>query len=284
LIRYIANLTPEDISDPVEVDCEPRCDFAASYEVSKLPALKSLEREVLGCDYGGTSWTTIDQVAHIVSSLRLGPEARLLEAGSGSGWPGIYLSRISGCSVTLLDLPLIALTQAGERAADDGILDRVHCVSASATAMPFDTGSFECISHSDVLCCLPDKRDMLEECRRVIGETGRMHFSVIRPGRGLTSGELARAIDTGPPFVEIDGRYSELLPATGWRVTERLDVSTSFADTLQRFVAGFEDNAQELEQALGASEFYDVVRRRKRQIKAVRAGILQRFVFVAAAA
>ena len=45
---------------------DPRCDFAGSYELSRLPAVKALERDVLGCDYGGTSWTTVHQIPHLV--------------------------------------------------------------------------------------------------------------------------------------------------------------------------------------------------------------------------
>lgn len=29
-----------------------------AYELSRLPAMRRVEESVLGCDYGGTSWTT----------------------------------------------------------------------------------------------------------------------------------------------------------------------------------------------------------------------------------
>lgn len=266
------------------MEIDPRCDFAGSYEVSSLPAVRALERSVLGCDYGGTSWTTVHQIEHIVSSLQLTPGRRLLELGCGSGWPGLYLSLITGCRVTLLDIPLIALRLARKRAALDDISERVDLVNASATMLPFAAGTFEVISHSDVLCCLPEKPEMLRECRRVVPESGRMHFSVIQAAHGLGAGDLARAIELGPPFVEVQGHYSDLLRETGWRMVGHVDVTAEYADTLARLVTGLEAGAGVLKDAFGVAEFADTVKRRSQQLELVRAGILRRLVFVAAAA
>jgi hypothetical protein len=68
-----------------------RCDFAHNYERSSLPAVRELEQRVLGCDYGGTSWTTREQADHIAEALELGPGMQLREVGAGSGWPGLWV-------------------------------------------------------------------------------------------------------------------------------------------------------------------------------------------------
>jgi SAM-dependent methyltransferase len=161
--------------------------FAESYEVSNLPAMREVERSVLGCDYGGTSWTTSAQAQQIVELLNLQPGQHVLDIGAGSGWPGLYLADTSGCAVTLLDLPVNALAKARERAREDGIDDRVITVAASGAALPFADDSFEAISHSDVLCCLPEKIEMLEECRRVATDGANMLFSVIAVAPQLTA-------------------------------------------------------------------------------------------------
>ncbi len=159
--------------------------FAASYEVSNLPAMREVERKVLGCDYGGTSWTTDGQAKQIVDLLDLQPGLHVLDIGAGSGWPGLYLADTSGCDVTLLDLPVNALAKARDRAQRDGIEDRVITVAASGAALPFADSSFEAISHSDVLCCLPEKIEMLEECRRIATDGAHMLFSVIATAQDI---------------------------------------------------------------------------------------------------
>ncbi|MFQ5983753.1 MAG: SAM-dependent methyltransferase, partial [Woeseiaceae bacterium] len=128
---------------------DERCDFAGHYELSQMPAVRELERNVLGCDYGGTSWTTRSQVDHIVESLELAPGTHLLEIGAGSGWPGLFLGRTTGCDVTLLDIPLNALKQAAKRAGAENMIEQIRLVAASGTALPFGGASFDRISHSD---------------------------------------------------------------------------------------------------------------------------------------
>ena len=72
---------------------------------------------------------------------------------------------------------------------------------ADAAGLPFRAASFDALSHSDVLCCLREKRAVLQACRRVIRGAGRMVFSVISVAPGLLSGDYARAVANGPEFI-----------------------------------------------------------------------------------
>ena len=72
------------------------CDFAGNYDLSKLPEIKRLERSALGCDYGGTSWTTRLQVDGIVESLALSSSSRLLDIGSGVWLAGPVIGQAVG--------------------------------------------------------------------------------------------------------------------------------------------------------------------------------------------
>jgi SAM-dependent methyltransferase len=262
------------------MDCNQQCDFSANYALSCLPAVKALEREVLGCDFGGTSWTTRDQASEIMLSLALDSDSNLLEIGCGAGWPGLYLSRSTGCAVTLLDLPLVALNQAAERAELDQMRDQVSIVNASGTTLPFADNCFSCISHSDVLCCLPEKREMLRECRRVATVGARMHFSAIQPAADLSAMDHQRAVETGPPFVEVPGGYSRLLRESGWAILDRIDVSAEYGNTLQKLVAGLRSDTQALRDAFGAEELRELWLHREEQLEFVEKGLLERIVFV----
>ena len=261
---------------------DPRCDFAVTYERSRLPAVRELERNVLGCDYGGTSWTTRAQADHIAESLELQPGMQLLEVGAGSGWPGLLLGSMTGCNVTLLDIPLNALTQALERAAEDKISEQVRAVAASGTALPFEDASFDRLSHSDVLCCLQEKLEMLRECRRVATEGARMHFSVILPAPNISPSEYQEALDVGPPFVDAPVGYEPLLQESGWHILDRIDVSSEYRQTLQKLVDSMTSNTAELQAAFG-DEFVNQRQRRENQVALIERGILQREVFVTSA-
>ena len=211
-----------------------RCDLVGNYEFSRLPEIRKLEQSVLGCDYGGTSWTTRQQVDVIVELLQLNPDTQLLDIGSGSGWPGLLLGKLSGCNVTLLDIPLNALLEAKERAAHNDMTEKVDIVAGSGTSLPFRDQSFDRVSHSDVLCCLPEKLELLNEARRVARDGAGMHFSVILPTTGLSTEEHDEVLETGPPFVGVDGDYRDLMHGSGWRVVECQDVTGEYEDSLLR--------------------------------------------------
>lgn len=263
------------------MNCEQGCDFVADYECSALPAVKALERDVLGSDYGGTSYTTKRQADDALAALNLNPESRLLEVGSGSGWPSLYLSDQSGCDATLLDMPLIALEHAAQRAATDKIDGQVTLVNGSGTALPFADACFDRLSHSDVLCCLPEKLEMLCECRRVATDDARMHFFVIEPAHDLSEQDHKRALEVGPPFVDVAGGYRPLLDASRWNLLQQIDITQEFGDTIEKLIAGLKASSPELQEAYGADELRKSLLSNDEQLDLARANKLQRFVYIA---
>jgi cyclopropane fatty-acyl-phospholipid synthase-like methyltransferase len=141
---------------PGELDMLKR--FAAVYERAMTPTMKAIERKVCGCDYGGNSWLSRAQADDLGARLGLGPAKRLLDLGAGSGWPAIYLANTFGCQAMLVDLPEIGLRIAQQRAAADGIAERIETLVADAADLPFAAESFDAVSHCDLLCCLVQKR------------------------------------------------------------------------------------------------------------------------------
>lgn len=111
-----------------------------------------VERIVIGADYGADGYTTLDQADDLARRLRLRPGERLLELGSGRGWPGLYLAQTTCCHVTLTDLPLDGLRDARQRAAQEGLADRCHVAAAEGAALPFAADAFDAIVHADVMC------------------------------------------------------------------------------------------------------------------------------------
>lgn len=249
--------------------------FADSYELSSLPAMRRVEQAVLGCDFGGTSWTTSRQADRVAGSLALGPGRRLLEIGAGSGWPGLYFAASTGCHVTLLDLPENALAKATSRAEDEGIADRVVAVSASAAAMPFDEETFDVVSHSDVLCCLPEKAEVLAECRRVARAGATMHFSVIAVPIGLDPETRQEAIETGPPFVDSTAPYPEMIEKAGWQILAHENVTEEYRRSLGVLADAFDED-KDLAQSLGTEVVREASAHRRQQIAAIEAGWLIR--------
>jgi SAM-dependent methyltransferase len=120
--------------------------------VRRSDAFLEIEREALGTDYGATSWTDREEARSLAAILDLDPGTRALELGAGSGWPGIFLARATGCDVTLVDLPREGLRMARRRAADEGVSEHCRGLVADGARLPFPDRSFDAVYHCDVLC------------------------------------------------------------------------------------------------------------------------------------
>ncbi len=255
--------------------------FAARYRVSGADIIQEIERATCGCDYGATSWTTREEADRVARLLGLGPGKKLLDIGSGSGWPALYFARTTGCDVALTDLPLEGLRHAATRATAENLPGECAFAVADAAALPFPDGCFDAISHSDVLCCLMPKAAALKECRRVLAPDGCMVFTVISVIPGLESREYEKAVASGPPFVAADAPYSELLAQAGWRIVERWDITGPFLETLRSVYGKETEHADALREVIGTEALADKMGRRERAIAGVEGGLLQRELFVA---
>ena len=258
-----------------------RCEFERSYELSRSPILRELERSICGCDYGATSWTSRAEAHRMADHLRLGPGVQLLEVGAGAGWPGLYLAQLTGCDVTLADVPFTGLRLASGRASEDRLDEQVRIVAADGARLPFRDGAFAAVSHSDVLCCMPAKLDMLRECRRIAHKGASMAFSVIALSPDLSEPERKIALEGSPPFVEAPAEYSVLLGQSGWRLVERTDVTAEFARALRALLHGMRSRAVALTELLGPEEFAEREEYRQAGVTATSRGLLRRELFVA---
>ncbi len=256
--------------------------FESLYARAQSPVMLTIERSVCGCDYGGNSWTTQAEAERMAARLALHPGVRLLDLGAGSGWPGLYMGKASGCDVILVDLSVAGIRIAAKRAGNDGMPGSVWAAVADAAALPFPDGSFDAISHSDLLCCLRQKRSVLAACRRVIRRQGRMAFTVISVAPGLSAGQYRRAVANGPDFIETGTDYATLLAQTGWMVTGREDITAAYAASCRHQLHADEAQKDGLVALIGASAFAERVDGWRSKLPAICDNLLRREFFAAA--
>jgi SAM-dependent methyltransferase len=134
-------------------EAQARALFQERYRNTPSPLTRQIEQRVIGGDWGANGFTTMDQADTLARELHLSAADRLLDVGSGRGWPGLYLAARTGCRVVLTDLPLEGLRVAANRSTtSEGLLARTGVVAAAASGLPFQAGSFDVIIHTDVLC------------------------------------------------------------------------------------------------------------------------------------
>ena len=133
----------------IKDELQARALFDQRYGAALPPIACQIGQRVIGGDWGANGYTTMDQADTLAHELHLSATDRLLDLGTGRGWPGLYLATRTGCQVVLTDLPLEGLRVAANR---EGLAARTAVVAAAASALPFQAGSFDAVIHTDVLC------------------------------------------------------------------------------------------------------------------------------------
>ncbi len=86
----------------------------------------------------------------MAEACALTPGDRLLDIGSGAGWPGIYIAAKTGAGVVLSDIPVEGHRVARRRLEADGVDGDV--VVATGRHLPFRGETFTAVVSSDVFC------------------------------------------------------------------------------------------------------------------------------------
>jgi len=133
-------------------EAQARALFQERYRNPPSRLIRQIEQQVIGGDWGANGFTTMTQADTLGRELGLSAGDRLLDLGSGRGWPGLYLAARTGCAVVLTDLPLEALLVAADRAISKGLAARTGVVAAAASGLPFRANSFDVVIQTDVLC------------------------------------------------------------------------------------------------------------------------------------
>ena len=133
-------------------ELQARALFQQRYRNTPSLVVCQIEQRVIGGDWGANGYTTMAQADTLARGLGLSAGDRLLDLGTGRGWPGLYLAARTGCRVVLADLPLEGLRVAADRAAAEGLAARAGVVVAAASGLPFRAGTFDAVIHTDVLC------------------------------------------------------------------------------------------------------------------------------------
>lgn len=136
----------ETVSEFVGLDEE----FRERFLVVTNPAMIRAERRVTGGDYGATGHTTVTQADHLARRLQLGEGRKLLDIGSGSGWPANYIAKSTGCTAFLADPTTEGMIVAAERSRRDAIGS--FAVVADGDLLPFRSRAFDACSSSDAFC------------------------------------------------------------------------------------------------------------------------------------
>jgi SAM-dependent methyltransferase len=216
--------------DPVNLYDNVYGDFASTAEYA-------VRQEAYGEDLGQSSWLTAREWLEFADWLGIGPGTDVLEVGSGSGGPAVYLAASRHCRVTGVDINEHGIRNARALAESRGLSDRVRFQTVDASRpLPFDDAGFDAVVSNDAMCHIADRVAALREWHRVLRPGGRALFTDAMVLTGIVSHEeLATRSSIGFYLFVPPGVNERLLRDAGFRVLSAEDVTGNAEEIASRW-------------------------------------------------
>lgn len=230
---------------PIDLYDNVYADFASGIEAA-------VRRETYGEDMGQSSWLTATEWLEFADRLAIGAGSEVLEVGSGSGGPAVYLGLVRGCSITGVDINEHGVRNAVALAQARGVADRVQFRAVDASRpLPFPAGRFDAVLSNDAMCHIRERLTVLRDWHRVLRPGGRALFTDAMVLTGIVSHEeLAIRSSIGFYLFLPPGENERLLRAAGFGVLGVEDVTDNAAEVARRW----HDARQRQREALVARE------------------------------
>jgi cyclopropane fatty-acyl-phospholipid synthase-like methyltransferase len=225
-------------------------DFASRAEAA-------VRHYAFGEDIGQSSWLTAVEWLRFADQVNVGEHSHVLEVGSGSGGPAVYLASERGCHVTGIDINEHGVRNAEQLAVARGVADRVtfRVVDASQP-LPFPPATFDAILSNDALCHISHRLELLREWHRVLRPRGRMLFTDAMIVTGIVSQEeLVIRSSIGFYLFVPPGENERLIRRAGFTVLASEDVTASAEMVALRWHDAREQHRGELVAREGEANF-----------------------------
>jgi SAM-dependent methyltransferase len=217
----------------------------------------AVRREAYGDDIGQSSWLTAGEWLDFADRLAIGTGSEVLEVGSGSGGPAVYLAEKRGCRITGVDINEHGVRNSAALAASRGLADRARFELVDASRpLPFEAGRFDAVVSNDAMCHIRDRLAVLRDWHRVLRPGGRALFTDAMVVTGVVSHEeLATRSSIGFYLFVPPGENERLLEAAGFVVQEVRDVTANAEEVARRWHDARERQREVLARREGEANF-----------------------------
>ena len=216
-----------------------------------------VRRAAFGEDIGQSSWMTASEWLRFADQAHVGERGRVLEVGSGSGGPAVYLAAARGCRVTGIDINEHGVRNAEQLAAAKGVADRVTFqVTDASKPLPFPPEAFDAVLSNDAMCHIANRAEVLTEWHRVLRPGGRMLFTDAMIVTGIVSQEeLSVRSSIGWYLFVPPGENERLIGRAGFTLLSSEDATAAAEVIAQRWHGAREQYRDELVAREGEANF-----------------------------
>lgn len=211
--------------------------YNTSYGNSEIEVYSDVRRETYGQDLGQTSWVSTEELTEIPRLLQINASSNVLEIGCGAGGCALYFAAKVACRVTGIDVNAHGIRAAGHSAHAQRLTERARFIEHDAsTRLPFSDETFDAAYSNDAFCHIPNRMNLLRECRRVLKTGGRLLFSDALVVNGALSNEEIAARSSIGYYVFVPRRENErLINEAGFFLVQAQDTTQQAAEISQRW-------------------------------------------------
>ena len=113
------------------------------YDKFAEEAQRAVRLETYREDIGQSSWMTADELRHFIKLLEIDNRSKVLEVGSGSGGPALFIAAETGCRIVGVDVNEFGVRNANGLAVSRGLSERAEFRAVDAgRPLPLAAGSF----------------------------------------------------------------------------------------------------------------------------------------------
>jgi ubiquinone/menaquinone biosynthesis C-methylase UbiE len=223
------------------------------------PANRALRKDLWepGDDLGQQSFVTPAYFDRFAGMIGMGPGSDVLDVGSGTGGPALYLAERTGCRMTGLEVNSVGVEIAHRMAAEAALGDRVRFVEADGMDMPFPDASFDIVISMNVMNVFEDKVGLFREVRRVLRPGGTWAFLSGTFEFGEGDEDARERIARGyaiPQYTDSLAGYKAKLREAGFVVDEVTEFISDFRNTMQRWLDGWTTHRDAIAAEQGAEQ------------------------------
>jgi SAM-dependent methyltransferase len=217
----------------------------------------AVRQAAFGEDIGQTSWITAQDWLGYADRVNVREGSRVLEVGSGSGGPAVYLAERRNCHVTGVDLNEHGVQNGQRLGAARGIGDKVAFQRVDASRpLPFADASFDAILSNDAMCHIANRLEVLQDWYRVLRPGGRLLFTDAMVLTGLVSQEeVATRTSIGFYLLVPPGENERLIVRAGFTLMATDDMTAPAELIAARWHAAREQHRVELVSREGEANF-----------------------------
>jgi ubiquinone/menaquinone biosynthesis C-methylase UbiE len=208
------------------------------------PANRALRADIWPEDHdlGQQSFATLDYFDEIIRRMRLQPGMKVLDVGSGTGGPSIYIATQSGCDLTGVEINSVGIEVANKILQDSGREGQVTFVQADGMSMPFPDETFDAAISLNVMNVFEDKVGLFREVRRLLKPGSQWAFLSGTFDFGPEDQDAKDRLAAGyaiPQYTDTLAGYKAKLIEAGFTLDEVVEYISDFRGKVNTWRAGW---------------------------------------------